>query len=269
MGLHNKKYYPKRRQYIKQSFEVQEKGVRRIDYVFYVVIALPTLWAFVHALVISNFGMAIFFALFFIWWTSLCFRPEIHRLAKKKGWEAVAKLTYDEKTEKRREEAVRREECLNKPIDTDTLVLVKNVTDFEELEVILFDYAELQCESLCENLPLLWKVGENRYAITFPCGVSRQHLYGLADDLVSFLPPETIHVWCRPELFKKSRANGSTFATETTTYSMLFRTTEPSGTSTSMMRCSATRIPPTATRNTRASIGTLSNDLVSIFDTAL
>lgn len=205
MGLHNKKYYPKRRQYIKQSFEVQEKGVRRIDYVFYVVIALPTLWAFVHALVISNFGMAIFFALFFIWWTSLCFRPEIHRLAKKKGWEAVAKLTYDEKTEKRREEAVRREECLNKPIDTDTLVLVENVTDLEELEVILFDYAELQCESLCENLPLLWKVGENRYAITFPCGVSRQHLYGLADDLVSFLPPETIHVWCRPELFKKKQ----------------------------------------------------------------
>jgi hypothetical protein len=202
MGLHNKKYYQKRRQYIKQPFEVQEKGVRRIDYVFYVVIALPTLWAFVHAFVINNFGMSIFFALFFIWWTSLCFRPEIHRLAKKKGWEAVAKLTYDEKTEKRREEAVRREECLNKPIDTDTLVLVENVTDFEELEVILFDYAELQCESLCENLPLLWKVGENRYAITFPCGVSRQHLYGLADDLVSFLPPETIHVWCRPELFK-------------------------------------------------------------------
>ena len=205
MGLHNKKYYQKRRQYIKQSFEVQEKGVRRIDYVFYVVIALPTLWAFVHALVVSNFGMAVFFALFFIWWTSLCFRPEIHRFAKKKGWNAIAKMTYDEKMEKRREEAVRREECLNKPIDTDTLVLVENVTDSEELEIILFDYVEVECDKLCENLPLLWKAGEHRYAITFPCGVSRQHLYGLTDNLVSFLPSETIHAWCRPELFKKKQ----------------------------------------------------------------
>ena len=98
-----------------------------------------------------------------------------------------------------------RDERLENPIDTDTLVLVENVIDPEELEIILFDYVELQCKSLCENLPLLWKIGENRYAITFPCGVSRQHLYGLADDLMSFLPPETIHVWCRLELFKKKQ----------------------------------------------------------------
>lgn len=205
MGLHNKKYYPKRRQYIKQPFEVQEKGVRRIDYVFYAVIALPTLWALVLALFVSNFGIAVFFALFFIWWTSLCFRPEIHRFAKKKGWDTVAKLTYDEKTEKRREEAVRREECLNNPIDTETLILVEKATELEELEIILFDYVEVECDNLCENLPLLWKVGEHRYAITFPCGVSRQHLYELADNLVSFLPSETIHAWCRPELFKKKQ----------------------------------------------------------------
>ena len=205
MGLHNKKYYRKRRQYIKQSFEVQEKGVRCIDYVFYALIALPTLYALVHEFFVSNFGRAVFFALFLFWWTYFCFKPEIHRLAKKKGWNDIAKMTYDEKTEKRREETVLREERLINPIDTDTLVIVENVTDFELLEIILFDYAELQCKSLCENLPLLWKVGEYRYAITFPCGVSRQHLYGLADDLVSFLPPETVHAWCRPELFKKKQ----------------------------------------------------------------
>ena len=114
-------------------------------------------------------------------------------------------MTYDEKMEKRREEAVRREECLNNPIDTEILILVEKATELEELEIILFDYVEVECDKLCENLPLLWKVGEHRYAITFPCGVSRQHLYGLTDNLVSFLPSETIHAWCRPELFKKKQ----------------------------------------------------------------
>ena len=74
MGLHNKKYYQKRRQYIKQPFEVQENEVRRIDYVFYVVIALPTLYALVHDFFVSNFGRAVFFALFFIWWTFFLFQ---------------------------------------------------------------------------------------------------------------------------------------------------------------------------------------------------
>ena len=206
MGLHSKKYYQKRRQYIKEPFELQEREQRHVDFVFYALLAIAVLVAMGYSIFKDHlFGRAVFCALFLIWWTFFCFKPEIHRFAKKKGWEAVAKLAYDEKTEKRREEVVLRDERLENPIDTDTLVLVENVIDPEELEIILFDYVELQCESLCENLPLLWKVGENRYAITFPCGVSRQHLYGLADDLVSFLPPETIHVWCRPELFKKKQ----------------------------------------------------------------
>ncbi|MBR4786819.1 MAG: hypothetical protein IK013_02920 [Bacteroidales bacterium] len=41
---------------------------------------------------------------------------------------------------------------------------------------------------------------ENRYAITFLCGISCQYLYGLSDDLVCFLTPESIHAWCRPQL---------------------------------------------------------------------
>jgi hypothetical protein len=206
MGLHKKKYYQKRRQYIKEPFELQEREQRHVDFVFYALLVIAVLVAMGYSIFKDHlFGRAVFCALFLIWWTFFCFKPEIHRFAKKKGWEAVAKLAYDEKTEKRREEVVLRDERLENPIDTDTLVLVENVIDPEELEIILFDYVELQCKSLGENLPLLWKVGENRYAITFPCGVSRQHLYGLADDLVSFLPPETIHAWCRPELFKKSQ----------------------------------------------------------------
>ena len=206
MGLHNKKYYQKRRQYIKQPFEMQEKGARSLDLAFYAVLSIAVLVAMGYSVFKdSHYSRAVFFALFLIWWTGYCFKSEIHRIAKKKGWETVAKLTYDKKTEKWREEAVLREERLKSPIDNDTLILIERATDFDLLEMILFDYVELQCKSLCENLPLLWKVGENRYAITFPCGVSRQHLYGLADDLVSFLPPETIHAWCRPELFKKNQ----------------------------------------------------------------
>ena len=206
MGLHNKRYYQKRRQYIKQPFEVLQREQRHVDFVFYALLAIAVLVAMGYSIFKDHlFGRAVFCALFLIWWTFFCFKPEIHRFAKKKGWEAVAKLTYDEKAEKCREEVVLRDERLDNPIDTDTLVLVENVTDLEELEVIFFDYAELQCESLCENLPLLWKVGEHRYAITFPCGVSRQHLYELTDNLVSFLPSETIHAWCRPELFKRNQ----------------------------------------------------------------
>lgn len=205
MGLHRKSYYQKRRQYIKEPFEVQEKGVRRIDHVFYVVIALPTLYALVHECFVSNFGRAVFFALFFIWWTCFCFKPEIHRLAKKKGWNAIAKMTYDKKKEKPREEAALRKERLNNPIDTETLILVEKATELEELEILLFDYVKAECDNLSENLPLLWKVGEYCYAITFPCGISRQHLHNLTDNLVCFLPPETIHAWCRPRLFKKNK----------------------------------------------------------------
>lgn len=114
-------------------------------------------------------------------------------------------MTYDEKAEKCHEEVMLRNERINNPIDTDTLILVEDMTDSEELEIILFDYVEVECEKLSENLPMLWKIGVNRYAITFPCGVSRQHLYDLTDNLMSFLSPDTIHAWCRPELFKKNQ----------------------------------------------------------------
>ena len=204
MGLHNKKYYQKRRQYIKQPFEMQEREQRYVDYVFYAVIAIAVFVAIGYSIFKDHyFGRVVFFVLFLIWCTYYCFKPEIHRLASKKGLDAVAKMTYDEKAEKRHEEALLRNERINNPIDTDTLVLVEEVHDLEELEVILFDYVEVECQKLSENLPLLWKVGECRYAITFPCGVYRQHLYNLTDNFVCFLLPETIHAWCRPGLFKK------------------------------------------------------------------
>lgn len=206
MPLHRKKHYDQRRRLIKQPFEAQEKAQRRLDYFFYAILAVTVVVAVFFSLFKDHsIGRAVFFFLFLIWWTYFAFKSDLHWLAKKKGWEAVAKLTYDEKTEKRREDAVLREERLEVPIDTETLILIERATDFELLEMILFDYVELQCKNLCENLPLLWKSGENRYAVTFPCGVSRQHLYGLADDLVSFLPSDTIHAWCRPELFKKNQ----------------------------------------------------------------
>ena len=132
MGLHNKKYYQKRRQYIKQPFEMQEKGVRRIDYAFYAALAVAVLVAIAYSIFKNkNYGECIFFALFLVWWTFFCFKPEIYRFAMKKGWNAVAKLTYDEKTEKRREEAVLREERMKTPIDNDTLILIERATDLE------------------------------------------------------------------------------------------------------------------------------------------
>ena len=62
MGLHRKSYYRKRRKYIKQPFEVQEREQRRVDYVLYVVVAVPMLCALVHSVFIKNYGMAVFFA---------------------------------------------------------------------------------------------------------------------------------------------------------------------------------------------------------------
>ena len=43
-------------------------------------------------------------------------------------------MTYDEKTEKRREDAVLREERLEVPIDTETLILIERATDFEMMK---------------------------------------------------------------------------------------------------------------------------------------
>lgn len=204
MPLHRRKYYENRRRLMKQPYEAQEKVQRRFDYIIYAVIAAAVLFAMSYSLFKDhNIGRAVFFFLFFFWWTYMCFKPELHQRAQKKGWASIAKMTYDPKAEKLREEAALREERLKNPIDTETLILVDNQTDFEELEITLFDYVEVECETLCDNLPLLWKVGECRYAITFPCGVSRQHLYGLTDDLVRFLDTGTAHAWCRPGLFKE------------------------------------------------------------------
>ena len=102
------------------------------------------------------------------WCACYSFQSEIYKYAKGKGWDPVAKMTYDKKTEKLREDALIREERLKNPIDTDTLILVERATELDKLEMILFDYVEVECDKLCENLPLLWKVGEYRYAITFP-----------------------------------------------------------------------------------------------------
>ena len=205
MGLHRKNYYQRRKRMIEQPFEVQEKKQRRFDYLVFAILAAIFLFAIGYSIIKShNYGMAVLYVLLLGWCACYSFKSEIHKLAKEKGWSLVAKMTYDPKTEKLREEAVLREERLKNPIDTDTLILVERATELEELEMILFDYVEVKCGKLCEDLPLLWKVGEYRYAITFPCGISRMHLYALTDNLITFLAPESIHAWCRPKLFKKN-----------------------------------------------------------------
>ena len=190
---------------IEQPFEAQEKEQRRFDYLIFAVLAAVFLFAIGYSIIKShNYGLAVLYVLLLGWFAWYSFQSEIHKLAKEKGWDSVTKMTYDTKTEKLREEALIREERLKNPIDTDTLILVERATELEDLEMILFDYVEVECDKLCENLPLLWKVGEYRYAITFPCGISRMHLYALTDNLITFLAPESIHAWCRPKLFKKN-----------------------------------------------------------------
>lgn len=95
-----------------------------------------------------------------------------------------------------------REEHLRHPIDTDTLILLDNVTDFDQLEKCILDNMDDNDEESLENLPLLKKRGECSYAITFPCGVTRQALCQLVDDIWCFCSC-TVQAWCRPELFKK------------------------------------------------------------------
>lgn len=190
---------------MEQSLEAQEKEQFRVNCLAFAVLAALFLFAIAYSIIKShNYGMAVLLVLLLVGCTFYSFQSEIHKFAKEKGWDLVAKMTYDPKTEKPREEAMLREERLKNPIDTDTLILVERATELEELEIILFDYVEVECDKLCENLPLLWKVGEYRYAITFPCGISRMRLYALTDNLVTFLAPESIHAWCRPKLFKKN-----------------------------------------------------------------
>ncbi len=189
---------------MKQPFETQEKAQRRLDYVFYAIIAVAVVVAMSFSLFKDhNIGRAAFFFLFLIWWTYFALKSDLHQIAKKKGWETVAKMTYDPKAEKPNEEAALREERLKSPIDTETLIVMENVTNLEDLEAILFDYVEVECNTLCDDLPLLWMVGENRYAVTFPCGISRKPFYELMDNLICFLDMATVYSWCRPDLFKK------------------------------------------------------------------
>ena len=105
------------------------------------------------------------------------------------------------KKEQLRQLAAIQEERFRNPIDTTTLILLDNVTDYEHLETLILDNMA-EDEGTLENLPLLWKRGEGSYAITFPCGVSRQVLCDLVDDIGCFCSC-TVQVWCKPELFKK------------------------------------------------------------------
>ena len=105
------------------------------------------------------------------------------------------------KKEQLRQLAAIQEERFRNPADTTTLILLDNVTDYEQLEKSILDNMA-EDEGTLENLPLLWKRGEGSYAITFPCGVSRQVLCDLVDDIWCFCSC-TVQAWCQPELFKK------------------------------------------------------------------
>lgn len=111
MPLHRNKHYDQRRRLMKQPFETQQKAQRRLDYVFYAVIAVAVVVAMSFSLFKDhNIGRVVLFFLFLIWWTYFAFKSDLHRLAKKKGWETVAKMTHDPKAEKPHEEAALREE---------------------------------------------------------------------------------------------------------------------------------------------------------------
>jgi len=116
----------------------------------------------------------------------------------KRKWELQDRMR---KREQLKELAAIQEERFRNPIDTTTIILLDNVTDYEQLETVVLD-SMTGYEGTLENVPLLWKRGEGRYAITFPCGVSRQVLCYLADDIWCFCSC-TVQAWCQPELFKK------------------------------------------------------------------
>ena len=116
----------------------------------------------------------------------------------RRKWELQDRMR---KRELLKELAAVKEERFRNPVDTTTVILLDNVTDYEQLENVILD-SMAEDEGTLENVPLLWKRGEERYAITFPCGVSRQVLCDLADDIWCFCSC-TVQVWCQPELFKK------------------------------------------------------------------
>ena len=185
--------------------EVQRKAQLRFDMVIFIIVAIAMLAAAVNFFVKAN-GFSLkgsVLLLFIVVFAGISFRSEIHRLAQKKGWSTLSTLTFDPKEEKMRVETLLREERLKNPIDSDTVILLESVPDLEQLEGILFNYVDTECDNLSENLPLLWKLSENRYAITFPCGIKRQKFYELIDTIWS-LYSHSVKAWCKPALFKKN-----------------------------------------------------------------
>ena len=103
---------------IEQTFEAQEKEQRRFNHLVFAVFAAFFLFAIGYSIIKShNYGMAVIGILLLGWFARYSFQSEIYKLAKEKGWDSVAKMTYDPKTEKLREEALLREERLKNPID--------------------------------------------------------------------------------------------------------------------------------------------------------
>lgn len=92
-----------------------------------------------------------------------------------------------------------------KPVDTTTILLLENVSDFEALKQCIYDRVEITETEKIDNLPFLWRYG-GCYVVTFPYSVSRQYLCELADDIWVFCSC-TVQAWCKPELFKKHTGN--------------------------------------------------------------
>ena len=79
------------------------------------------------------------------------------------------------------EEAARqfRMKCSEKPVDKDSLVLVRNVKSKRAVEKVLRECVPAWCEEHTVNAVQLWQVNEHEYAVTFPCGVNEEGLIGV------------------------------------------------------------------------------------------
>ena len=205
MNNRKKKRIQNRKKQMNMSIEEQQKEQLRFDMVIFIIVAIAMLAATVNFFVKANgFSLKgtvmLLFIVVFAW---ISFRSEIRKWATRKGWTYLATLSFSSKEEKKHIEALLREKRLKNPIDSNTVVLIESVQDLEQLEEILFNYVDTECDKLSENLPLLWKISENRYAITFPCGIKRQKFYELIDTIWS-LYTHSVKAWCKPSLFKKN-----------------------------------------------------------------
>lgn len=205
MNNRKKKRIQNRKKQMNMSIEEQQKEQLRFDMVIFIIVALAMLAATVNFFVKAN-GFSLkgtILLLFIVVFAWISFRSEIRKWATRKGWTYLATLSFSSKEEKKHIEALLREKRLKNPIDSNTVVLIESVQDLEQLEEILFNYVDTECDNLSENLPLLWKLSENRYAITFPCGIKRQKFYELIDTIWS-LYSRSVKAWCKPSLFKKN-----------------------------------------------------------------